>query len=697
MSGVQLQVDPEIRAEFIDESLDSLTHVIQRLISLEKSKEPAEEIEVIFRSVHSIKGSAPYFGLMHLAHLSHEVENVLDSIRRGTVSVHHDLIDLLLECLDFLKAILERVLKGATELEDEATYNTLLSKLQQLLSAGKHSLEAVLQTILSHPAVLNTPDLREHMVQLVSLCDVEPKELDQNELMQSLKNTPSELDELQTLLQEPPPDLSIDLVEPLIQKLLSLNENTDAETLLQSALNELTLLSNTIGIGDQVTRDSFLEHLNSFAAKAKWTSTQSVSESSAEENISAPDASPAKPPPDTTKTLRVSEKSIEDFLEQVAELITVREMYSHLQLKIKNSDENPTTSSEFSQLNGMFTDLSNKLLYSIMEVRKVPAGNILNKVHRIVRDVAQAKQKEIDIEIIGDDLLIDKSIIELLEMPLVHMVRNAADHGIEPPDERQQRGKSSNGVINISLTESDESLILEVRDDGQGINLEKIREIAIEQGIITKNEKLEQKQLIDLLFKSGVSTAQEVTDISGRGVGMDVVRQNIKKAGGDISIETTAGEGSCFRIDVPQNSGTQIFNGFVVVAHSNKFIIPVSDVIKTFQLEKELHTTITGNREAIVYEDSIVPLLRLERLLFNIQEECTFQSIEQGTIVILEYDSFRFAVSIDAVDSIMQLVLKNVNGIPSLDYVFSGAALLGDGNIALVLDTEKLASLLDKK
>ncbi len=686
MSGTQLQIDPEIRAEFIDESLDSLNQVTQELVSLEKSNKPSEKVGAIFRSVHSIKGSAPYFGLMNLAKLAHEIENILDSIRSESISIHKDLIDILLEGFDLLKDILDRSLNGKSELENQEMFQNYLSQLQRTLGDDKESIELLWNTIFSNPIITASKELHQ---QLLELAQLSANDSSLN-LTKTIEDEPNELIELKALFQPEGTGRDMEIVTELMEIIEGLNQNPEANAIIDSSLNELTLLSNTIGINDTVTREAFLAHLDAIAKTAQWTdATQNQGASPSPTNPALSQDSSKE-----SKTIRVSEKSIESFLEQIGELITLREMFSHFQLRIQNLDIDKEYSSEYRQLNGMFMDSSNKLLHSVMEVRKVPAANILNKSHRIVRDVAKVTQKEILVNITGDDLLIDKSILELLEMPLVHMVRNAADHGIELPDTRTQNGKSNTGTLDISLEESEDSLILIVKDDGQGIDLEKIQQKAIEQNIISIGQKLTHKQLIDLLFKSGVSTAQEVTDISGRGVGMDVVQQNIKRAGGVISIATTTGQGSEFRIEVPRNTGTQIINGFVVVIGAERFVIPVPYILKTFQYSQDMYTKIANHSEGIMYEGTVLPMVTLDSFLSSVKIDVK-RSLEQSIIVILEYDSFRFAVNIDAVDSIMQLVLKDVEGAYNFEDAFSGAALLGDGSVSLVLDIEKIADLLN--
>ncbi|MGL1934304.1 MAG: ATP-binding protein [Fibrobacterales bacterium] len=703
MGVIDLQVDPSLKVEFIDESIEALDAVSNLLISLENAPSNMELIEEIFRPVHTMKGNASFFGLIKVTELAHELETVLDNIRTGQAAINKITIDSLLLGIDTLNCMFHRVLQNESEIESAAEYEELLRTIQHIQALGKDDEELLWKQLLSY--VVDDPEILKIGGKLAQTSDA-GRWAFHAVCKPPGKNAPQFMQELyvQFTNKENKPDFN--RCNALILECHGFVDSEEIQQYIDSMILELKLLANTIGIGDGVTRASMVEHLIIIADKAQWSMPESpkfgnseISDSKekvqndvskVEENTTAEaPINQEKTQLEKNKTMRIPEKSIDTFLSLVGELVTVREMYSYLYVNLHKNEAAHTEAVNMYRINGMLDDLSNTLLKSVMEIRKLPMGGVLDKMNRIVRDVAKVKSKEIHVEIKGKELMVDKSLIDILEAPLVHMVRNAADHGIELPDIRNENGKLQKGTISISA-ESDAGVItLTIKDDGAGINVQALEKKARSMGIIGPKDTLKEGDLIDLLFRPGVSTAQEVSDVSGRGVGMDVVRQNIVQAGGTISVDTKDNAGSIFTIAIPSSVSTQVINGYIVNEQNSKFVLPVKQVISCYKPEKNQYCTVKGTGEGVLSNNQVIPLVRFSSLYLKCTKEKSFDTLKDKIIVELELTSGPIAVAVDSVDSISQMVVKKIAGVDEVNTHFTGGALMGDGTVAMIIDMER--------
>ena len=413
--------------------------------------------------------------------------------------------------------------------------------------------------------------------------------------------------------------------------------------------------------------------------------------SRAQAPVAAPPASPQPPPAmrgkETKKVMRISEENVDTFLAYVGELIVIGEMLSFLQQRLAKTQIDNSIITQFRRLNETFVKLSDDLQRSIMSIRKVSIQGLLHKAQRIIRDIATASNREIKVVLQGEDIEVDKSISELLDAPLVHMARNAADHGVESPDIRISRGKPAAGEVLISVEQSGEFVKLTVRDDGGGLNLDGLRRKARELGIIREGEALSEDRLTDLIFSAGVSTAEQVTDISGRGVGLDVVKRSIEEAGGTIGVSSLPGRGTVFSIKVPSNATTQIMSGVVVEIGGQPFVLPIERVLQTVECnENEIFTT-PGGGQFVNHAGSIQPIVPAAQLL-GIEGaigSCTGASLFVSVLANRE----KMILKVDRVLGVHQVVLKKLEGLDCTQEIFSGSALMGDGGVGFVIDLDR--------
>ncbi|MCM8538719.1 MAG: Hpt domain-containing protein, partial [Lentisphaeraceae bacterium] len=538
-------IDPSILAEFIDESMDSLEALPQLFIEMEKNPQDSEVINAIFRPVHSIKGNSAFFGMLKLKNLTHEMETTLDLCRKNELIPNQYIIDILLKGLDEVVSILERIRAGSSEVEDEEFFNSLVDdvkKSQLIEHAEEISLPDFSEITANISRVIDSglldgneeKFLLESSLKMIQklYCPLtfennsEPESINSNgDLYTEILNWMSrpleesleedECDELTELLKSLESKIEIDAAKEIYVKLMedyqtfigTVGFDDLLKDLTAEKIEKLQILQPLVNKQDKflVTED---ERGPALEAEA-LIPLEEVIEAPAEtvEKVNDKETQETK----SSKTMRVPEDTIDEFLTFVGELVVVREMYDHLRLHFEEQGVRAELTTELRRYTDNFRQVSGELERTCMNIRKQPIRLILQKIPRIVRDVASACDKKINVEIIGDDISVDKSLIGVLEAPLVHMTRNAADHGIETVDERLSSGKDESGTIKIAVSEDDESLFLNISDNGKGLDFEALRQKGVSMGVFDESEKPSEQEISQIIFKSGVSTAAAVT------------------------------------------------------------------------------------------------------------------------------------------------------------------------------------------
>ncbi|MBI2568077.1 MAG: chemotaxis protein CheA [Candidatus Schekmanbacteria bacterium] len=394
------------------------------------------------------------------------------------------------------------------------------------------------------------------------------------------------------------------------------------------------------------------------------------------------------------KTMRVSEESIDQFLELVGDLVTVGEMLDHVRRRLVSEAGMTKTVVAVGKTHDMFTALSDRLQASILEIRKVPIGNLLNRLPRVLRDLAVQQGKRLRSTLNGSETLIDKSLLEAIEGPLMHLVRNAADHGVEDPAQRCAVGKQPEALVDISVREEDEVIAIAIRDDGRGIDAAAVVSKAIAMGWITREEaaRLSQQEVFELLFAPGLSTAEKVTDVSGRGVGMDVVKRNIEEIGGRIEVESTPGKGSAFTLVFPKSVTARIIKGFLVAVDGERYVLPMAVVGESSPVAPECVSRLPGGGYCLLRQGAVLPLIPLAPLVACGNDRGA--GVSAGVGVTVELLSQRFILLVDQVLGIQSVVIKQIEGLPGAPELVAGGTILGDERVAIVLDVEALARAL---
>lgn len=389
------------------------------------------------------------------------------------------------------------------------------------------------------------------------------------------------------------------------------------------------------------------------------------------------------------KSLRISEAKLDEFMKHAGELIMVSEALSHLYRTLSQESLHSAVSVELKNVLIQFNSLSRSLQDSLMEVRKVSVNTLLGKTARIVRDTCIQTGKAAQLSISGEDLLVDKSILEILEDPLVHLVRNSIDHGLESPEERQALGKSPEGQVQIEATVSASHFTLTIRDDGQGMDAERIRKAAVQKGILSEVEAnaLPDSEALRLVFQPGFSTAQNVSEISGRGVGLDVALSNVTRMNGSVDIKTELGKGTEFSVRIPVAVGVSVISGLVVVVKNTHFIIPIERIQEVAHLQANEKHELDPENPFIQLRDQTLPILDLRAFL----DGGSFSNLqEHQPAVVVRAQNHAACILVEQLHGIQRVVVKSLQESFEDLSSLSGAAIMGDGSVGLVLNIPTL-------
>jgi len=695
MAKTKFSIDQELLAEFIDEAEEALFSIDALFVELEREPSNLEIVNKIFRPIHSIKGNSAFFGLLKVKMLAHELENLLDLIRKGNLAVTTAVIDVLLTGVDELKTMMQCVREGKKEVEDEAKLETFVGEIKAAAVGGKLDREKLAAEIMKNCGVLGKelPEGAEDCRHIISEISVGLKTLfSETDLpSQDALEIPEPIVEIENMLvAEIDKTLAQEKSESVLRALVAVKETVSGDNaeLIEDTIHTYHVMTETVGF-DSLLRELILDNIGQFKKNLSQSEAVHAKSSPAAPKMRNAAKEEASRGTAAAKTMRVAEKTIDEFLSYVGELVTVGEMFNYLESRMYANEDIMLVARDLRRAVEFFDNLSADLQKSIMEIRKIPVKGAVQKIPRIVRDVALEKGKEVDVRISGGDVSIDKSLIEVLEAPLVHMARNAADHGIELPEERERAGKPRRGTLMVTVAETEDDLIITLRDDGAGLDAGTLKEKAVSSGILKgeQAQRLSNAEAYQLIFGAGFSLAKEVSDISGRGVGMDVVKRNVTQAGGRVEIQSEPGQWTEFTLQVPKSVSVQIIEGFVIATGGERFIIPANCIHESFRPEPGDISQISGEGEVVMRRGNLLPVLRLNRL-FGM--ETGAQELWDGIIVSITSNNRMLGIAIDDIIGLQQAVLKEVDGLEGYSNLFSGGAVLGDGRVSMVVDTEAL-------
>lgn len=629
----------DLLSEFLTETNENLSVLDVELVRLEQNPNNPELLSNIFRLVHTIKGTCGFLGLPRLEKVAHASENVLGKFRDGELTINPEAVSLILQALDTIKSLL--AVLEATEAEPPGDDLPLIERLN-LCAEGKLGGPAPAAAAPppppTAPAVAASDDRPATLDELEALWNSIPGPNDPPAAAPAVPASTAVATRAPEPAEEPAP--SQDLVVP------------DAEP--ATAAKVPAPVAPMAG-GNAGGADAGAEAATKESAVA-------------------------------AQTIRVNVDLLENLMTMVSELVLTRNQL----LQILRSQKESEFAAPLQRLNHVTSELQE----GVMKTRMQPIGNAWAKLPRLVRDLAHELNKKIDLQMLGADTELDRQVLELIKDPLTHMVRNSADHGLEIPAERLKSGKSETGRITLNAYHEGGHIIIEIQDDGKGLAIDRIKQKAIQNGMASEIElaSMTDQQIIQFIMKPGFSTAAKVTNVSGRGVGMDVVKTNIEKIGGTIEIKSAQGKGSTFVIKIPLTLA--IVSALIVECAGERFAIPQISVVELVRAASDSEHTIERLKGTPVLRlrNRLLPLVSLQQLLRLDDSEDAKKPADETFIVVTQVGTYTFGIMVDRVFDTEEIVVKPVAPILRHIEMFSGNTILGDGSVIMILDPNGIAS-----
>lgn len=675
---------------FIDESNDHLQSLNENLLQLESDPDDLSIVQSIFRSAHTLKGMSATMGFEDLAALTHEMENVLDLVRNSKLKMDSFIFDTLFKGLDALEAMVQDIVAGGT---GKADVTAIVASLQTILKSDYKSgsapqaiaPEAVVSSVSTNAALL---DQFQSSVLLQSMESGHQTFFIQVSLEESCILKAARAYMVFDLLER---NGEIVKSDPSVQDIEQEKFERSFTVFTISTLSESELkeqISNISEIASVQVTPLDSESLSSLTTAPIAAAAETMDKPSAEAPAAASTAKqaaePAKKSPPTTggavsRTIRVDIDRLDMLMNLFSELLIDRVRLEQLASEVKRNDLTETVE----HMARVSSDLQN----IVLKLRMVPVDSVFNRFPRMIRDLAKSLDKKIELIITGADTELDRTVIDEIGDPLVHLLRNSVDHGIETIADRIAAGKSETGTIHLRAYHSGNHVFIEVEEDGSGINQEKVLQIAIKNGVVTEEESrnLTHEEINMLIFAAGFSTADKISDISGRGVGLDVVKTKITSLGGNVSVDSVFGKGTKFSVQLPLT--LSIISAMLIKLGSEKYAIPLTSIVETGIVKQADILQVHGN-QMIQFRNSIIPLVSLSRVLESPDYDET-NEVETEIIVIRKGDKWA-AVMVDEFIGQSEIVLKTLGQYLTNIHAISGATILGDGQVALIIDPNAL-------
>lgn len=666
---------------FIEESKEHLQTCNEQLLELEKNPENLQIVNEIFRSAHTLKGMSATMGYEDLASLTHQMENVLDAIRNEKISVTPEVLDVIFLAVDDLEAMVESIASGG---DGKRNVEDVVKKLVAIES-GEAFVETAANQTATAVGEVSLPGSSYDEFEITVMQQSKEQGFNTYEIEISLSQN--------CLLKAARVFMIFEALESLGEVIKSNPpvEELEEEKFEYSFMVTIISKEEPSTIEAKIMKVSEVEKVNVNSFSASELSVEEVAEEEAapqaqESSVPVqPAAAPKKEEEksavvakQSSKTIRVNIERLDILMNLFEELVIDRGRLDQISQDLQVQELHETVE-RMSRITG---DLQN----IILNMRMVPVETVFNRFPRMVRQLARDLNKKINLEIIGAETELDRTVIDEIGDPLVHLIRNALDHGVESPEVRRANGKNEEGTVVLRAYHSGNHVFIELEDDGAGINKEKVLQKALSKGIITQEtaNSLTDSQIAELILASGFSTADKISDISGRGVGLDVVKSTIESLGGTITIESQEGKGSLFSIQLPLT--LSIISVMLVEIQQEKYAIPLSSIIETAIVNKQ-DVLQAHNQTVIDFRGKVVPLLFLKDI-FEVPE--TKEEEEFYSVVIVRKGEKLAGFVVDSFIGQQEVVLKSLGNYLANAFAISGATILGDGQVALIVDCNAL-------
>ena len=689
---------------FIDETAEHLQTLSDCIMILEKEPDNKDTINEVFRAAHSLKGMAGTMGFKRMQHLTHDMENVFQEVRSDRVKVTSGMIDLLFKCLDAIEGYLDNIKNSSDEgTEDNEVIikelNDFIAKADGEADAAKQ--EEAQQPAAEEPAAQASDNEPMHMH--LELTDEEKKAVtDAQNNGQHVYGMTIYIQK-DCLLKAARAFLVFKAVEEFGQIIVYRPSSQDIEDekfefefsffiASEEDIEKIKAAAKAVSEIENVVSDEI--HLDTYVKTNEVQEEEQAPAAAEKNNAAAPapkapetKAQPASgkkqtvAKPVTGRTVRVDIEKLDALMNQVSELIIAKNSL----VSISSTDSGDFQSQSFHEQIEYLERITTNLHESVMKVRMVPIESVVNKFPRMIRDLSRKLGKKMELSMTGEDTELDRTVVDQIGDPLQHLLRNSADHGLEDNATRIERGKPEVGSIFLKAFQEGNNVIIEVGDDGNGIDVAAVRDKAIERGVITPEqaENMTQKEIINLLFLPSFSMAKKITDISGRGVGLDVVKSNIEALGGDVEVRTKLGEGTTFIVRLPLTLA--IIQALMVEIRDEKYAIALGSIANIESIPVNEIKYVQA-QEVIHLRGAVIPLIRLDKVL-DVEGE---EQAENLTVVIVKKGDSLAGLVVDNLIGQQEIVIKSLGKYINNNKIISGATILGDGEVALILDVNTL-------
>jgi len=685
-----IDLNDEILQDFLVEAGEILELLGEQLVELERSPEDLDLLNAVFRGFHTVKGGAGFLGLNPLVEVCHRAEDVFNQLRQGERQVDPQLMDVILQVTDVVNEMMDSIRAG----EDPADADPALLQALEAILKGQAPAAAPVATpapaaeVAAEPEPTPTP----------ATSDEEITEEEFDALLDQLSAAPAPAADAEVAVaaEVPAASDSDEITEEEFEALLDQLHGTGAPAGAPVAGQPSAVVEESTTASDEITEEEFEALLDDLEAKKKAQPIEAAStvepEVQAPAVASAPKPEPeveaakpesakpapakaAKEPPPAETTVRVDTKRLDDIMNLVGELVLVRNRMATLKSSMAADEE---VAKAIANLDLVTADLQT----SVMKTRMQPIKKVFGRFPRVVRDLARSLKKEVQLELIGEETDLDKNLVEALADPLVHLVRNAVDHGVETPEEREAAGKPRAGTVVLSAQQEGDHILLTIEDDGKGMDPNVLRQKAVEKGLMDEEaaNRLDDKSAYNLIFAPGFSTKTEISDVSGRGVGMDVVKTRITQLNGAVEIDSEYGKGSRIIVKLPLTLA--IMPTLMVVLGGQVFALPLANVNEIFDMESAKRSTVDG-KDVVIIREKAVPLVNLRNwLVANPAED----GERDGFVVVATIGNQHVGCVVDQLVGQEEVVIKPLGAMLHGTKGISGATITGNGGIALILD-----------
>ena len=673
---------------FLDETKEHLENLNAQILKLEQEPEDVDTINEIFRAAHSLKGMAGTMGYKRMQNLTHDMENVFSEIRSGNMKVNSNLIDTLFECLDAL----EEYTNNIQETADEGTNDNqpLIAQLAEFLGNEGKMQEAPKAEKKEEKAPAESGSdkkwldikLDDSERTVLSKAKEEGKNIygltiyiQENCLLKAARAflVYKAVEEKAEIMVCNPPAQDIEDEKFELDFSLIVISDDSLDNILAAARNVSEIEKV---LGDNYELEPVKEEEKTAVVQAQTT----AKETAAVTQQAKGGEKKAVSKPVVNRTVRVDIEKLDVLMNLVSELIIAKN--SLVSASTAEGSSNVGFNEQIEYLESVTTNLHE----SVMKVRMVPIESVVSKFPRMIRDLSKKLDKKMELYMSGEETELDRTVVDEIGDPLMHLLRNAADHGLESADVRAKLGKPEVGSIFLDAYQDGNNVVIEVRDDGAGINVEAVKETAIERGVITpeQGESMSEKDIINLLFHAGFSTAKKISDVSGRGVGLDVVKSKIESLSGEVEVKSKMGEGSTWTIRLPLTLA--IIQALMVIVGGEKYAISLGS-IQTIEDISPSEIKYVQNKEVINLRGTVIPLIRLSK---ELDIESSKSPDENMVVVIVKKGEKLAGLVIDELMGQQEIVIKSLGKYISKCKIISGATILGDGEVALILDANTL-------